>query len=362
MIKKLLLFVAIATTAVAAGQAPDYTSFGLQKLSPGNCTAVKDQYLSSTCWSFSSLSFLESELLRQRGETIDLSEMFIARFSMIRKIERHLALKGGNYFTPGGQFHDVQWVWANMGLVPESAYPGKPATQLHHDHSKLDTLLSHLVEDCIAQHITKLTPALRQYTDSLLDHYLGKVPDRFVYKGKTYSPKTFAQDYLKLDPKNYIEITSYTHHPFYRQFALEDKYNWSGDLYYNVPIDVFSSITNHALDKGYTVGWDGDSEDPGFNFEGGVAWLDSNQQNTQEGRQAAFETQATLLTHMMHIVKKTVDREGRTWYYIKNSWGNYSNPLNGFLFMRDDYFRIRTDAIFVNKNAIDPGIRKRLNI
>lgn len=343
-------------------QAPDYGSFGLSKLSPANCTAVKDQYLSSTCWSFSSLSFLESELLRTRGERIDLSEMFIARYSMIRKIERHLALKGGNYFTPGGQFHDVQWVWANKGLVPESAYPGKPATQLHHNHSELDTLLSHFVADCVARHITKLNPALRRYADSVLDQYLGKVPDQFMYNGKSYTAKTFARDYFKLDPKNYIEITSYTHHPFYQQFALEDKYNWSGDLYYNVPIGDFSSITDRALDKGYTVGWDGDSDDPGFNFDGGVAWLDSTQQNTQQGRQEAFETQATLLTHMMHIVKKVVDRDGRTWYYIKNSWGDYSNPLDGFLYMRDDYFRIRTDAIFVNKNAIDPALRKRLKI
>src|SRR6185436_19717217 len=134
------------------------TSISAQSLHPRNlgltapkisCTSVKDQYLSSTCWSFSSISFLESELMKKGKGALDLSEMFIARYSMMRKIERHLQLKGANYFTPGGQFHDVIWVIKNYGIVPESVYSGKGKQEINHNHAEMDTVLSHFVQDCV---------------------------------------------------------------------------------------------------------------------------------------------------------------------------------------------------------------------
>jgi len=327
-----------------------------------NCTAVKDQNMSSTCWSFSSLSLLESELMKTGKGDIDLSEMFVARYSMKRKIHRHLKLKGGNFFTPGGQFHDAIWVIKNFGMMPESAYPGKQPWQTNHDHAELDTVLSRFVKESVERGITELDQSKDEWVDSVLDRYLGPVPDQFVYKGYTYTPHSFLQRVLELEPDDYVEITSYTHHPFYSKFVLEDKYNWTGDEYWNVPLPDFSSITNSALDKGYTVGWDGDAEDDNFDYFNGLAWLPPVIKDTTAERQSAFETQATLLDHMMHIIFRTKDKNGITWYYIKNSWGNASNPLGGFLFMREDYFKIRTLAIIVNKKAIPAATRLKLGL
>ncbi len=336
-------------------------ALGLVPPPAANCTSVKDQSLSSTCWSFSSVSLLESELMRTGKDKEDLSEMFIARYSLTRKIWRHLKLKGGNFFTPGGQFHDAAWVISNFGMVPEEAYPGKGRGEFYHNHAELDTLLSLAVKEWVRKGITELDARQTAWVDSLLDHYLGKVPDEFVYKGRVYTPHSFAGQYLEFQPGDYVEITSYTHHPFYTSFVLEDKYNWTGDNYYNVTMEDFSAITDNALSKGFTVGWDGDATDAGFNFAGGLASLPVTVTDFQSARQKAFEDRSTELDHMMHIVSSAKDRLGNKWYYVKNSWG-VSNPLGGFLFMREDYFKIRTVAIIVNKNAIPPTIRGKLGL
>ncbi|MBS1759323.1 MAG: aminopeptidase [Bacteroidetes bacterium] len=357
--KKFLIFLALLSTEINA-QKLSVASLGLKPPVSIRCTPVKDQNLSSTCWSFSSNSFLESEMMKQGKGTLDLSEMFVARYSMIRKIKRHLELKGQNYFTPGGQFHDAAWVLKNYGMIPESVYSGKGRGESLPDHSEMDTVLKHFVEKNVADGITTLSEQQQYWVDSVLDYYYGVVPKTFTYQGKSYTPQSYLKDYLKINPEDYVEITSYTHHPFYTKFVLEDKYNWTGDAYYNVPLADFNSITQTALKNGYTVGWDGDADDPYFDYYGGLAYMPNRIADFQKERQTAFETQATLLDHMMHIVGMTKDKKENLWYYIKNSWGNNTNAIGGFVYMRDDYFKIRTVAIIVNKKAIPASIRKKI--
>ena len=335
---------------------------GLDTFKLTGCTSVKDQYLSGTCWSFASNSFFESELIKKGKGNFDLSEMFVARYSMKRKIERHLQLKGTNFFTPGGQFHDVAWVMKNYGMVPENVYTGKTKPGLPHDHGNLDTVISHFVKKMVDDGVTKLNDRQNKFVDSVLNYYLGIVPTQFKYNGKTITPKIYLEEVLQINPDDYVEITSYSHHPFYTKFVLEDKYNWTGDAYYNVTMEDFSSITDNALKNGYTVEWDGDAEDPNFNFSQGLAWMPEAITDYQQYRQQAFENESTLLDHMMHIVGSAKDKYGTKWYYVKNSWGNNANALNGYMFMREDYFKIRTVAIIVNKNAIPLAILKKMSL
>jgi bleomycin hydrolase len=348
--------------SVCYAQKLSTSALGLTPPKPAYCTPVKDQYMSSTCWSFSSMSLLESELMKMGKGQTDLSEMFVARYSMLRKIQLHLEQKGQNFFTPGGQFHDAVWVMKNYGMMPEEIYSGKGRGELNHNHAEMDTLLSHFVQPYVKAGIEMLSKGQRKQIDSVLDYYYRPAPDSFSYKGKTYTPKTYLSEYLGINPDDYVEITSYTHHPFYTKFVLEDKYNWTSDEYWNVPLNDFSAITDSALKKGYTVGWDGDADDPNFDYYAGLAYLPDAINHFQAARQSAFESQATLLDHMMHIVGSVKDAKGQKWYYIKNSWGKGTNPLGGFLFMRDDYFKIRTVAIIVNKKAVPVDIRKKLNL
>ncbi len=360
MIRSAISFSFFFYCSICFSQKLTINDLGFTNVKKVSCTSIKDQYLSATCWSFASNSFLESELIKKGKGQYDLSEMYVARYSMKRKIERHLQLKGTNFFTSGGQFHDVVWVMKNYGMVPEEVYSGKQSQALNHNHGELDTLISHFVRKMLKEGVTVLNQKQNRYVDSVLDHYLGVVPSQFTYKGKVFTPKTYLKEELEIDPDEYVEITSYTHHPFYTSFVLEDKYNWTGDAYYNVPLEDFSAITDNALANGYTVEWDGDADDPGFNFNAGLAYLPVSITNYQANRQKAFEEQTTLLDHMMHIVGSAKDKFGKKWYYIKNSWGDYSNSLGGFLYMQEDYYLIRTVAIIVNKNAIPAAIRKKM--
>jgi bleomycin hydrolase len=326
------------------------------------CTPVKDQAMSSTCWSFASNSQIESELMRNGKKPVDLSEMFIARYSYLRKIYQHLKLKGTNFFTPGGQFHDVMWVVKNYGMMPESAYSGKANGESNHNHTNLDTIAQRFVNKLLGEGKTTLDSADLVYINREFDYSLGKVPVTFIYNNKKYTPKTFAETELAFNPDDYVEITSYNHHPFYKPFILEDKYNWTFDQYYNVPVSDFSRITDYALQNKYTVGWDGDADDPYFNFYEGLAYLHVNSNDFQKSRQQALDDQSTLLNHMMHIVASAKDKDGKKWYYVKNSWGSTYNKLGGYLFMRDDYFKIRTVAIIVNKKSIPADIRNKLGL
>jgi bleomycin hydrolase len=361
MKKLLILFVCLTCYCSLHAQNTFLDSLQLKQMIYNGCTAVKDQYNSSTCWSFAGNSFIESELIKKKIDKLDLSEMFIARYSYLRKINRHLALKGTNFFTPGGQFHDIQWVIKEYGMMPEEAYSGKPNGEVHHDHAMLDTVIKHFIEKALVQKKEKLTAADLTYVNQQLDKYLGKVPATFLYKGKRYTPKTFAKDYLHFNADDYVEITSYTHHLFYTSFVLEDQYNWTGDKYLNVPVDEFKEIIDDALTMGYTVVWDGDTQEPGFDYSNGVAYLPYDVPDLQTERQSTFEDKTTAIDHMMHIVGLSTDKEGNTWYYIKNSWGE-SNSLGGYLYMQDKYLFLKTGAVIVNKAAMIKEIKDKLRL
>jgi bleomycin hydrolase len=356
-----LLLLAFAALHVSA-QLYTPVKLGLKLPKLQNCTPVKDQANSSTCWSFASNSFLESEVKRLGHKEIDMSEMFVARYSYIRKIETHIRQKGKNFFTPGGQFHDVLWVMKNHGMVPQAAYPGITINGSFYDHSELDTAIKQYVDALLANNITALQEPHYRYIDSVLDKYLGIVPADFNYKNQSYTPQSFAAKVTGINADDYVEITSYTHHPFYTKYILEDKYNWTGDQYYNVPMPDFSAITDNALRNGFTVCWDGDVTENSFDFYGGLAWLDFKGSNFQAERQRTLLDGSTGIDHVMHITAPVKDNRGGKWYCVKNSWGSTGNQLGGFMFMSDAYFKIKTTAIIVHKDAIPAAIRKKMGL
>lgn len=361
--KRLILLASAVWLAMAAAAQPSSPAqLGLKLPPPTLCTGVKDQAISSTCWSFASNSFIESELKRLGRGDLDLSEMFVARYSYLRKMATHLRLKGGNFFTPGGQYHDVMWVLKNHGMVPELAYPGLKNGNSYHNHAELDTAIRHYMSALLAKGVTQLQQTNYQYLDSVFDRHLGIVPDNFTYQNRNFTPRSFAKAVLNLNPDDYVEITSYTHHPFYTRYVVEDKYNWTGDLYYNVPVQDFIAIAQRALQKGFTVCWDGDVTEAGFDYEKGLAWLPYQGRNWQQERQRTLNDSTSTIDHMMHITGMVKDKTGKTWYCVKNSWGNNTNALGGYLFMSEAYFNIKTTAIVVHKDALPATIRKNMGL
>ena len=359
-------------------------------------TPVKDQYRTGTCWSFSGLSFLESEMLRLGKPEVDLSEMYIVRYTYTEKAERYIRLHGDHTFSAGGAFHDVKNVISRYGIVPESVYRGLEYGQTKHVHGEMDNLLKQEVESVVENGNKKLSTAWPKTISSTLDTYLGEVPENFDYEGKNYTPQSFAKEYVGLNMDDYVEITSYSHHPFYSKFILEVPDNWSWDEVYNVPLNELEEVIDYSLKNGFTVAWAADVSEKGFvTSNKGVAVLPAvpdeemseaeilkwealpekekekelykidkpvtEVEVTQDMRQLAFDNYETTDDHGMHIIGTAKSQDGKVFYKVKNSWGNY-NEYNGYFYASKPYVSYKTMSLMVHKDGIPKNIREKLKL
>ncbi len=342
-------------------------------------TPVKNQQRTGTCWCFATTSFVETEILRQGGPVLNLSEMFTVRHAYEQKGELYVRFHGLANFGPGGQAHDVINMIRKYGFVPEEIYPGKNYGDTIHSHSELNKVLNAYLDAVVKSR--KLTTAWSRGYASVLDAYLGKKPETFTWEGKEYTPESF-RDHFHFNPDDYVELTSYTHHPFYTRFGLEVPDNWTHDLYYNLPLNELMDVINYALDHGFSVAWDGDVSEKGFSHKNGVAilpekpWMSMSGaevdsafkhpvkelQVTQAMRQQTFDDYQTTDDHLMHLVGTGKDENGTLYYLTKNSWGTSSNKYGGYLFMSEPFVKLKTLAIMVHKNALPKDIRKKLGI
>jgi bleomycin hydrolase len=323
--------------------------FEIIKLIP--TTEVKDQGYSGTCWSFATISFLETEILRTKKISIDLSEMFIVRNIYPEKVKNYFRTQGYSYFTAGGQPHDVLRVLKNNGLLPESSYKQKMDNIYGYNTALLDTAANHFIKHYRKNEDDIISSDWTLTFDNLLNKHLGVPPTEFLYNNIKYSPLTFSKEFLSLDANNYIQITSFNHHPYNEFFCLESKYNWSLEQYYNVELKRFMSIINNALMNGYTVVFNGDVSEKEFDFQNGKATITEKENNEVSNRQKLFETGSTTVDHVMHIVGIAKGTDGKNYYITKNSWG-INNLCEGFIYLSEDYVKLKTISILVNKDAL----------
>lgn len=397
MNKKLNILIAamsLLPTVTYAEEATD-TTFVFTDIKVNPTTSVKDQNSTGTCWSFSGISFLEDELLKNGKGEYDLSEMFVARQCYIDKAKRYVRYGGTVNFAEGGSLLDVPYVYDEYGMIPEEIYSGLNYGEEKHNHGELSAILQAYLKEIVKNPNKKLSTAWLNGFIGILDAYLGKVPEQFTYKGKSYTPKTFAAE-LGLKTEEFIPITSFTHHPFYKPFVLEVADNWINGQYYNVKLDEMKTIVDEAIDKGYTVLWAADVSEKGFKWYDGVALMpkvDRNKERTgtelakwvklkssekenelydfhgpveeievtQESRQEGFDNYETTDDHGMVIVGKAVDQKGNKYYKVKNSWDT-DQIYQGYFYVSETYFLAKTMSILVNKKAIPSSVLKKLGI
>lgn len=394
---KVVLFTALLlSSSLCFSQKNDSNSgYEYTKIIDLKHTPVKDQAKSGTCWSFATVSFIESELLRMGKGENDLSEMFFVYNAYREKGERYVRFHGTSNLGPGGQAHDVFRIMKAKGLVTQDKYPGLYQGEQKHDHGELDAVLTGFLKAVVANEGGKISPVWSTAFKAILESYLGIPPQEPAILATNDKKLDYSMT-LGINPDDYIEITSYMHHPFYSSFVLEVPDNWAGASYFNVPVDELVKIINYSLENGYTVCWDGDVSDRGFSHANGLAiipeiqpvsnegtemakWekmsdrekidlaynfkeLRSEKVISQEMRQQVFDNFQTTDDHLMHFVGTVKDQTGKTYFVTKNSWSDKSNSMGGYLNMSEAYVRLNTIAILVHKNAVPSYIRKKLGI
>ena len=358
-IKGLSLILALSFFAAFAGFSQEKEIYTIEKeikhlpvISQGN---------TGTCWSFATTSFIESEIIRKGFTETDLSEMYFVYYGYINKTKQFLMYQGNNNFGQGGQAHDVFDVVREKGMVTFDEFPGEKIEGKYQHKDLVNNLTTEVAE--LNKKGDDFNVEDLKSVDSILKSQIGKVPQKIKTNDGKYSSGEFAKKF-EINPDDYVEISSYNHHPFYKQFVLEVPDNWAHELYYNVPIDELMEIMYNALNSGCTICWDGDTSEKTFTHKKGKADLPEKQigKVDQELRQETFLNRTTTDDHLMHIVGLSKDAAGRKCFYTKNSWGAESNTYGGYLNMTDDYVRLKTLAIMIHKDAIPENIRKKLNL
>ncbi len=395
----LALLAVVATGANAKGKKqpkvdPNKPVFTIVKENP--ITRVKDQNRSGTCWAYSTLSYFESEILKNTGKTYDLCESFVANKDYMDRAVQVVRYHGDMQFAQGGSAYDVYYVLKNYGICPENAmpFPGSLYGDSLNNFNEFFSLLEPYVEGIATNKASKISNQWKVGFQGILDAYLGKCPENFTYEGKNYTPKSFASS-LGLNMDDYVTITSYTHHPFYSQFVVEVQDNWRNPASYNLPMDEMMQIIDNAVMNGYTVAWGGDVSEPGFTRDGLAYMIDAKKmqslqgsdmarwlglsaakrrniidslgcnvpevQPTQEMRQERFDNWELTDDHGMLIYGIAKDQNGKEYYMVKNSWGE-AGKYKGTWYMTKTFIAANTMDYMVNKNAIPANIRKKMGI
>lgn len=322
---------------------------------------VISQGSTGTCWSFATTSFFESEIIRKGFPETDLSEMYFVYLAYQNKAKQFMYYHGNNSFSQGGQAHDVINVIRENGLATFNSFPGKMVDGRYR-HRDLVKSLNEEVE-ALNKKRKDFNAADVQSLEPILNDGIGKIPKKVKTSFGKIKP-TVLRDKLQINPDDYVELSSFSHHPFYQPFVLEVPDNWAHGMYYNLPIDELMKVMYFALNNGYTVAWDGDTSEKTFQHKKGKADLPKKQigKVDQQLRQETFNNRTTTDDHLMHIVGLSKDQEGRNCFYTKNSWGAKSNDFGGYLHLTDDYVRLKTIAILVHKDAIPKEIRAKLKL
>jgi bleomycin hydrolase len=346
-------------------------------------TSVKNQASSSTCWSYAGIGFIESEMIRLGKQPIDISEMFVVRMAYIEKARKYVRMHGTINFAQGGEMPDVFYVFEKYGAMPQEAYTGLNYGAEKNQHGELEMALKSYLDAIIKNKNGKLSGAWEKGFAAILDAYLGEVPESFTWNGKSYTPRTFADNVVGLNPADYVTITSFTHHPFYTSFILELPDNWFWSTAYNLPVDEFMGELNNALNTGYTIAWATDVSEKGFSVRNGLAIVPAKDWSamtteeakevfispkeelaiTQEMRQVAFDDYTTQDDHGMQITGIVKDQNGSLYYITKNSWGDIANPYEtGYIYASEAFVKYKTVSFLMHKDALTKKTKKALGI
>jgi bleomycin hydrolase len=343
-------------------------------------TCVKNQASSGTCWSYSTNSFLESEMIRMGKEPIELAPIFSAHCVYTDKGDTYVRMHGAISWGDGGECHDVINMYEKYGAMPQSVYTGLHYGTTKNKFAEMQAMLKAMLDAVVSNPNGHLTPSWRKAYNDVLDSYLGAIPEKFVFEGHVYTPQSFAKQRVGIHPEDYVEISSFLTEPYYKKCMLMVPDNWAFARVYNVKMQDITDIIDNALNKGYTVAWAADVSEKYFSWKNGVAYVPEKEYDdmndsekkymfdgprderyiTPELRQVAFDNYETTDDHGMHIVGMSEDQNGRKYYKVKNSWGD-KNDYKGYIYVTKNYIKYKTTAILLHKNGVPTELRDKMN-
>lgn len=347
----------------------DKPEFQMTILKQVPAMSVKNQASTSTCWCFATTSMLESEIIRLGKPEVGLSEMYTVNNVYSEKASQYVKFHGTSNFAEGGAQHDVLNSIKKFGIVPRDIYPGLNYGETTHKHGEIVTTLTGIVETIVKNPNGKISPVWLKGINGVLDAYLGEKPTTFSFNGKMFTPKDFAKE-LGINPDDYIEFSSYTHHPFYEKFVLEVPDNWAQQAMYNVPIDDLINIIDYSLNKGISISWGADISGLGFNDGYARIMTDgadfknpqaAEKEISQSDRQYMFDSWQLTDDHAMHLTGIAQDQFGNKYYLEKNSWGE-GGKYKGYSYVSIPFLRMRTMSIMLHKDGIPPQIAKKIGL
>ena len=392
-IKTISIAIAAALVAISASaqEKPKALEYEFTTVKENPITSIKNQYRSGTCWCFSALSFVESEILRTKGYELDLSEMFVVGKSYRDRAVKYVRLDGHLNFAAGSSFGDVLHVINDYGIVPQNAMPGFNYGTDKPEHNELDAALKGYVDAIKSNPNRKLSTAWLNGFDGIVAAYFGEYPETFTYEGTEYTPESF-REHIGFNYDDYVNISSFTHHPFYQPFIIEVCDNWRWDSAYNLPMDEMMEVMYNAIENGYTIAWGSDVSEKGFTRDGLAVmpveekkaaagsdqerWVGKEAETpqeevkaelpqemviTQEMRQDGYDRKTTTDDHGMHIYGLAKDQNGTNYFLVKNSWGE-TGKYNGIWYASDAFVRYKTLNVVVHKDALPKNIRKKLGL
>ncbi|MGO4820247.1 MULTISPECIES: aminopeptidase C [unclassified Flavobacterium] len=344
-------------------------------------TSIKNQGSSGTCWSYSTNSYLESEMIRLGKQPVEISQVFSARNAYVEKGKNYVRMHGAVTLGDGGELHDVINMYKKYGAVPQEVYSGLNYGTTKNKFAEMASITEALLAAVVKNPNGELTPNWEKAYAAVIDSYLGEVPKNFTYKGKNYTPQSFAKEMIGINPEEYIEFASYATEPYYKKTMMMVPDNWSFDLVYNVKMNDMTAIIDNALKNGFTVAWATDVSEKSFSWKNGVAYVPTKKFDdmtkeekenmfngpkeelkiTEELRQKAFDNYQTTDDHAMHIVGIAKDQLGKEYYIVKNSWG-VTNDYKGYLYVTKDFVKYKTTSFMVNKAGIPADISTKIGV
>lgn len=342
-------------------------------------TSIKNQGSSGTCWSYSTNSYLESEMIRMGKEPVELSQVFSARNAYVEKGKNYVRMHGAVTLGDGGELHDVTNMFRKYGAVPQSVYSGLNYGTTKNKFAEMAGITEAMLAAVVKNPNGELTPNWEKAYAAVIDSYLGEVPKNFDYKGKNDTPQSFAKEVVGINPDEYVEFASYSTEPYYAKTMMMVPDNWSFDLVYNVKMNDMTAIIDNALKSGFTIAWASDVSEKSFSWKNGVAYVPTKKfedmtteerenmfngpkpelEITEELRQKAFDNYQTTDDHAMHIVGLAKDQTGKEYYIVKNSWG-VTNDYKGYLYVTKNFVKYKTTSFMVNKAGIPTDIAKKI--